>query len=212
MKVHLIGNGISPLVPQREGIKVHILPALQPDQVSTVLHIDTVPAIHSLFQNDAVIPLLRHHDLRIRHHGCSYGQQHQHRRQPLPGAPPLLPHAVTGDIQQALHGLLRSFRRLPPAGHQLLHRQVQGCRQGLQQRHIRVAQSPLPLADGLVRHMQPRRQIPLGQAQIFPLAADEIAQPLLVHVYHLALSLPYGSDFGNRPAVETSRRYFRMSL
>lgn len=77
---------------------------------------------------------------------------------------------------------------------------------------LSIGKAPLPLADGLVRHMQPRRQIPLGQAQIFPLAADEIAQPLLVHVYHLALSLPYGSDFGNRPAVETSRRYFRMSL
>ena len=77
---------------------------------------------------------------------------------------------------------------------------------------LSIGKAPLPLADGLVRHVEPRRQIPLGQAQIFPLAADEIAQPLLVHVYHLALSLPYGSDFGNRPAVETSRRYFRMSL
>ena len=40
---------------------------------------------------------------------------------------------------------------------------------------------PLPLADGLVRHVEPGGQILLGQAQGPALAADEITQPLFVH-------------------------------
>ena len=67
---------------------------------------------------------------------------------------------------------------------------------------LSIGKAPLPLADGLVRHVEPGGQILLGQAQGPALAADEISQPLLVHVYHLAFSLPQRAGFGNRPAVE----------
>ena len=71
---------------------------------------------------------------------------------------------------------------------------------------LSIGKAPLPLADGLVRHMERRRQVLLGQAQGLPLVADEIPQPLLVHVYHLGSSVPESSDFGNRPAVERDVR------
>ena len=46
---------------------------------------------------------------------------------------------------------------------------------------LSIGKAPLPLADGLVRHVEPGGQILLGQAQGPALAADEITQPLLVH-------------------------------
>ena len=44
-----------------------------------------------------------------------------------------------------------------------------------------LGNTPLPFGDGLIRHVQLLRQLPLGQAPFLPHPADEGAGLLLVH-------------------------------
>ena len=159
-------------------------------------------------QEGRAVVALPDEDQAVRRHGGGDRQQHQHRAQPLPGTPPLPTHSVPRDVQQSPYRLLLLHWRLllspllPAAGHQLLHVQTQGPRQGLQQRHVRVAQSSLPLADRLVRHMEPPSQVLLCQAQLPAALPDKSAQPFLVHVYHLVHSVAQEAKKRNRLAVE----------
>ena len=134
----------------------------------SLLHIEVVGSVHGLLQQQLLGPGLRHIQGIVSNHQGRRQHQGQHRPHAPPGPAPLPAQAVAGNGQQILHGVLLSVvHGLPPAGHQLLHAQPQGGCQGLQQRHVRVAEAPLPLTDRLVGHVEPLRQLPLGQAQ-FP--------------------------------------------
>ena len=57
-----------------------------------------------------------------------------------------------------------------------------------------MGNSPLPLADRLIGHMEALSQLPLGQS-LFPAArADEAAQPFFVHIHHLLKKVYFPQD------------------
>ena len=71
---------------------------------------------------------------------------------------------------------------------------------------LTMGNSPLPLADGLIRHMEPIGQLRLGHAQLLSVFGDVCAEDLFVHRRHLDLMIAVEWAAGNRPAVECSLR------
>ena len=67
---------------------------------------------------------------------------------------------------------------------------------------LTMGNSPLPFADGLVRHVQLLRQLPLGHVPFFPSLGDESAQHFSIHGITSAFMVAKGSLPRNRRSVE----------
>ena len=92
------------------------------------------------------------------------------------------PQVFVGGLYRLLRNRFRFGHGLPNlAPKQFGQRQIQFCGKGFQKRHLREAQAPLPLGNGGVAHVQPLRQLLLGQAFFLSRFGDEGTGLFRVH-------------------------------